>query len=166
MQFIERVVVVLAASAVASLALVAAGCGGDSSDPADRGGQSDNPVAFSECMRSHGVPDFPDPKITSGGGEVISIPDSDSPRFEAALKSCRKFLPDGGGSSPAQQAQEQDQLLRFARCMRARGVPDFPDPTVSGGRARFPAGRIDLGSPRFAAAKKACGQSLAGVTGG
>ena len=179
MQFIERAVVVLTASAVASLALVAAGCGGDSSDPgvaqapttttqsSETGGSnSDNPVAFSACMRSHGVPDFPDPKIASGGGEITSIPDSDSPRFAAALESCRKFLPDGGASSPAQQSQEQEQLLRFARCMRAHGVPGFPDPTVSGGRVTFTASRIDRGSPRFAAAKKACAQSLAGVTGG
>jgi hypothetical protein len=168
MQFIERAVVVLAASAAASLMLVAAGCGGDSSDPgvADSGGStSDNPVAFSACMRSHGVPDFPDPK-TASGGEILSIPDSDSPRFEAALKSCRKFLPDSGGSSPGQQAQEQAELLKFARCMRRHGVPDFPDPTVSGGRASFPPDGIDRGSPLFAAAKKACAQSLAGVTGG
>jgi hypothetical protein len=178
MQTIERAVVVLAASAVASLALVAAGCGADSPDPGvaqtpssttttqpseSVGSTSDDPIAFAACMRSHGVPDFPDPKVTSRG-EITSIPDSDSPRFTAALNVCRKFLPDSV-PSPGQQAQEQAELLRFAACMRAHGVPEFPDPTVSGGRAHFPEGEIPRGSPRFAAAKKACRGSLAGVTG-
>jgi hypothetical protein len=163
---------------LASAALIAAGCG---SNPEGSGvakapttstttqpsqttdSASGDPAAFSACMRSHGVPDFPDPKVT-GGGEVLSIPDSQSPRFSAALKTCRKFLPDGGAPSPAQQAQEQTALLKFAACMRAHGVPNFPDPKVAGGELSFEAGAIDRGSPRFAAAKKACAPELAGVT--
>jgi hypothetical protein len=180
----RRVVVGLALAALASVALIAAGCGGDSdspgvalapsgttaTQPSEAGdSESDNPIAFSACMRAHGVPDFPDPKVTSGG-EITSIPDSDSPRFTAALNSCRYLLPDGGVSSPEQQAQEQAALLKFAACVRAHGVPEFPDPTVAGGRARFPEDAIPRSSPRFGAAKKACRQSLAGddasVTGG
>jgi hypothetical protein len=178
----RRVVVGLLLAALASVALIAAGCGGDSDSPAvaqtpssttatqpsEAGdSESDNPIAFSACMRAHGVPDFPDPNATS---EITSIPDSDSPHFTAALNSCRSLLPDGGVSSPEQQAQEQAALLKFAACVRAHGVPEFPDPTVAGGRARFPEGTIPRSSPRFGAAKKACRQSLAGddasVTGG
>jgi hypothetical protein len=177
----RRVVVGLALAALASVALPA-GCGGDSdspgvaqapssttaTQPSEGGGsESGDPIAFAVCMRAQGVPDFPDPKVTSGG-EITSIPDS--PRFTAALNSCRKFLPDGGVSSPEQQAQEQAALLKFAACMRAHGVPEFPDPTVIGGRARFPESAIPRGSPRLGAAKKACRQTLAGgsarVTGG
>jgi hypothetical protein len=174
MTSIERTLVVLPASALASLALVVAGCGGDppssgvaqapttsvATEPAEDGDSTGgDPVAFAACMRSHGVPDFPDPKATSEG-QVISIPDDDSPGFTSALKSCRSLLPDGGVPSPAQQAQEREELLRFAACMRARGVRDFPDPTFGNGRSPFPAG-INRSSPRFAAAKRAC----AGVTG-
>jgi hypothetical protein len=180
MQSIERAVVVLAASALAGLALVAAGCGSDSpssgvaqapttstaTQPSE-GGDSNrgDGVAFAACMRSHGVSDFPDPKVTSEG-EIISIPDNDSPQVRSALESCESLLPDGGVSSPAQQAQEQAQLLEFAACMRARGVPNFPDPTVSGGRVTLRLDGIDRSSPRFAAAKKACRRSLPEVTGG
>jgi hypothetical protein len=171
MQTMKRAAVVLASVAVSSLSLIAAGCGSDSPSPSvaqppmtstqappSEGGSAPNggdPIAFATCMRAHGVRDFPDPKVTSGG-EIISIPDDDSPRFRSALDSCRKLLPDGGVPSPAQQAQEQRQLLRFAACMRAHGVRNFPDPTFSGGRPGFPGDRIDRSSPRFAAAKKAC----------
>jgi hypothetical protein len=180
MQSIERAAVVLAASALASLALVAAGCGSDSSSsgvaqapttstatqPSEgRGSDRGDPIAFAACMRSHGVPDFPDPKVTSKG-EIISIPDDDSPQIRSALRSCESLLPDGGVSSPAQQAQELAELLKFAACIRAHGVPNFPDPTISGGRVTLRLDGIDRSSPRFAAAKKACRQSLAEVTGG
>jgi hypothetical protein len=50
--------------------------------------------------------------------------------------------------------------------MRAHGVPNFPDPTFSGGRASLKISGIDSSSPRFAAAKKACARELAGVTDG
>jgi hypothetical protein len=174
MKSIDRALVGLAASALASLALVAAGCGSDSPSPGvaeapttstttgpseDGNSNRSDLIAFAACMRSHGVPDFPDPKATSQG-EIISIPDDDSPRFTAALKSCQSLLPDSGAPSPA-QAQEQEELLAFAACMRANGVPEFPDPTFSGGRPRLSTGAVDRSSPRFAAAKKAC----AGVTG-
>jgi hypothetical protein len=179
MQTIERAVVVLAASAVASLALVAAGCGADSPDPGvaqtpssttttqpseSVGSTSDDPIAFAACMRSRGVPDFPDPKVTSQG-QITSIPDDDSPHFRSALTACKEFLGNGGAPSPAQRSQEREELLRFAACMRAHGVPEFPDPTGSSSSVGPRADGIDRSSPRFAAAKKACRGSLAGVTG-
>jgi hypothetical protein len=176
MKSIERALVVLFAPALASLALVAAGCGSDTPSPGvaqaattstatesseDGDSNRGDLIAFAACMRFHGVPDFPDPKATSEG-EIISIPADDSPRFRSALKSCESLLPDGGVPSPAEQAREQAAMLEFAACMRANGVRDFPDPTFSDGRSRFPLGRINRSSPRFAAAKRA----HAGVTGG
>jgi hypothetical protein len=174
MTSIERALVLVAASALASLALIAAGCGSDSAssgvaqapttsvatEPTEDDDSSRRDLsAFAACMRSHGVPDFPYPKATSEG-EVISIPDDDSPRFTSALKSCRSLLPSGGVPSAAEQAQEREELLRLAACMRANGVRDFPDPTFGNGRSPFPAG-IDRSAPRFGAAKRVC----AAVTG-
>jgi len=166
MQTSERAAVVLAAAALVSLGLIAAGCGSDrpstgvaqattTTEASEGDSSSDDPVAFSACMRSHGVPDFPDPKVTSEG-EILAIPDSGSPRVASALKSCQRLLPDGGVPSPAEQAREQTELLAFAACMRAHGVPNFPDPTFSGGRAGFQTGGIDRSSPQFRAAKQAC----------
>ena len=55
-------------------------------------------LAFSACMRKHGLPDFPDPifsngrselRITSRAGDL----DPQSSRFQAAQKACQGNLP-------------------------------------------------------------------------
>lgn len=49
-------------------------------------------------------------------------------------------------------------MTKFAQCMRAHGVPDFPDPNP-GGTPPFPASsieKLDPGSPQLQAAFKAC----------
>ena len=58
-----------------------------------------------------------------------------------------------GGSSPAARASEQGGLVAYARCMRAHGLPTFPDPTSSQG---IPKDRIPIGNPRFSTASNAC----------
>lgn len=54
-------------------------------------------LKFSACMRSHGVPDFPDPIVVQGGTAVGFGPargiDQNSPSFQAALRACRKIEP-------------------------------------------------------------------------
>jgi hypothetical protein len=54
-------------------------------------------LRFSACMRSHGVPDFPDPTVVRGGAAVELGPprgtDTNSPRFQAAVRACRAFEP-------------------------------------------------------------------------
>ena len=62
-------------------------------------------LAFSKCMRSHGVSDFPDPKFSSGGGISIRIAgaggnnglDPSSPIFQKAQRSCSSLLPGRAG---------------------------------------------------------------------
>ncbi len=60
--------------------------------------------------------------------------------------------PGGGGSGP----------LAFARCMRANGVPSFPDPSPGGG-AKFdiPAG-TNQAAPAFQAAQAKCQKLMEG----
>jgi hypothetical protein len=65
---------------------------------------------FSQCMRAHGVTDFPDPQSAgSGNGGGISIQvsggggsdlDPNNPTFTAAQKACRALMPGkaGGGT--------------------------------------------------------------------
>lgn len=65
-----------------------------------------------------------------------------------------------GSSSRDETASAADpqQALAFARCMRANGVPDFPDPDPDG---RFPGQRHEQqDTPKFQAATEAC-RSLA-----
>jgi hypothetical protein len=113
-------------------------------------------------MRSHGVPNWPDPnrsgvfdksKLTSqqlGAG---------SSRVQAAQHACSHLLPNGGsGPTAAQQQQVKAQALSFSQCVRRHGVPNFPDPD-STGRIPDPATvGIDQGSPKFEAANRACGK--------
>ncbi len=84
--------------------------------------------------------------------------DPASPRFQAALQACRKYLPGGGPPSltPAQQAEAAKAEASFAACMRKHGVPNFPDPN---GNGRFPLAsleRLNSSSPRFKTAFKTC----------
>jgi hypothetical protein len=50
---------------------------------------------FSQCMRDHGLPDFPDPdpdgRLRGQGHEQ-----QDNPTFRAAMEACRQQLPGGG----------------------------------------------------------------------
>jgi hypothetical protein len=113
---------------------------------------SPNPVAYATCMRSHGVPTFPDPN-SKGHLSSSSLPNVNSPQYRRAQEVCRSLLPQGltmqGGSLTAQQ---QVALLKYARCMRAHGVPKFADPTSSG----LSLSGVDPNSPRFQAAQNAC----------
>ncbi len=179
----------LPAAALLCLALLA-GCGGSSSPgvakignassstPAAGGSGGGAPesnevsaatqqkmVKFSQCMRTHGEPEFPEPN--EGHIEIHSQngrgPNPESPRFQAAEKACKQYAPVRQAPSPAQQAKIQEQALKFSECMRHHGVPNFPTPEFpSGGhvvRMRVKAGKssgIEPSSPQFQAAQKAC----------
>jgi hypothetical protein len=131
--------------AVAAFSLLAAGCGGGGSPGVASVASSttaatttqNGAVAFSHCMRSNGVPTFPD--LPKNGGhaikETVKRLAASNPRFPAAQSACNHLLPNGGGSQDTAQ-QQRTQLadeLSFARCMRNHGVSRFPDPTAHGG---------------------------------
>jgi hypothetical protein len=126
-------------------------------------------LAYAACMRSHGEPSFPDPVLTGqsvmfGAGPNI---DQDSPRFVSANTTCKRLVPDGGTPSPAQLQAMIAQMVKNAECMRARGITNFPDPTVNvpGILAGFSLKGLDPNSPQFQAAQKAC-QRLAPLGAG
>src|SRR5262245_39658587 len=118
-------------------------------------------VAFSACMRSHGLPKFPDPEVV-GNGMRLSIGsengiDPNSPQFKKAQGACRGLLPNGGVPIAQEQAKQMQKSLDFAACMRAHGVPKFPDPKASGdGGIEWGGFDVDPNSPQFKAALKAC----------
>ncbi len=140
------------------LALLAAACGG--SKPSVATAQQNGPRGFSRCMRSNGVTNYPDPN--SSGQLAKESPEQlgvSSSQFQSAQGACRHLLPNGGsGPNAAQLQQVKAQGLQFSRCVRSRGVPNFPDPG-SDGRIPDPATvGIDQGSPKFEAANRACGK--------
>ena len=112
-------------------ALVAA-CGSSSKPTTNTAKGYSQTLAFSKCMRIHGVSNFPDPS-TSGGGVQLSVGGSSgvnpqAPAFQAAQKSCRHLLPNGGEPSAQASAQAKARLLRISECMRAHAITGFPDP--------------------------------------
>jgi hypothetical protein len=145
---------VAAVIASTGLALLAAGCGSGGGSSTGSGGSpnaggstgSASAVAYSACVRSHGVPNYPDP---SSSGQ---LPKTDagqlgvsSAQYEAAQRACRHLLPTGGSlqqqesqcmensdcpTALVQQMTSADRKL--AQCMRSHGVPNFPDPTNGG----------------------------------
>jgi hypothetical protein len=116
-------------------------------------------LAYGRCMRQHGV-NMPDPQID--GDRIVQRPperEVKTPKFRAARQACRTYLPPSGGPPPSPpSAQERQQALAFARCMRQHGI-NLPDPqfTAKGIRQRPPTG-MDRDDPRFGAAEQACHQ--------
>lgn len=139
-----------------ALVLLAAACG----DRPAKSGASSGPLAFARCMRSNGVPRYPDPDARGRlvKESLLQLGVSGN-RLQAADSACRHLLPNGGSApSPAQVQQVRLLSLRFSQCVRAHGVPGFPDPDNTG-RIPDPASvGIDQGSPKFEAANSACGR--------
>src|SRR5581483_6696916 len=96
--------------------------------------QQSGALAFAGCMRSNGVPRYPDPD-SSGQlvKESLQQLGVSSSRFASAENACRRLAPNGGSPpSSAQEQREKELSLRFAQCVRAHGVPNFPDPDGTG----------------------------------
>jgi hypothetical protein len=124
-------------------------------------------VAFSACMRKHGVATFPDPDASGG----IAFPNNHSPQFKAAERTCQKLLPNGGELTQQERASILRKMLAYAGCMREHGVPKFPDPFVApDGVPDFPqigpSTGVNLSSPQVKAAQKACHTLLPGSPSG
>lgn len=163
----------------AVVCLAVAGCGSASpsstttNNSSGGGGGPQNAAAaafaYSRCMRTHGVSDFPDPVVTSTPGQTkIAIravaKDNGSPRFTAAQQACQHLLPGPQNESPAQRRAHEQALLAFARCLRTHGLPNFPDPNGQGQLTveMIHAAGIDLHAPNVLPAARAC----VGVTHG
>ena len=157
---------------IAGLAASAVGCG--SANPpagANRSPASPAEAAFSyaRCMRGHGVPTFPNPRVSSSPGRTsiaVMAPASAvaSPRFKSAQRACQGILPGPGSTGGSDQLAHKAAFLAFARCLRAHGVSGFPDPNAQGQitREMLSAAGIDVRSPVVQRAAFGC----VGVTHG
>jgi len=162
---------------LAAVAASLAACGSSSSSSstgaasAANAGASSNytqALKFADCVRSHGVPNFPDPKANGNGGlRIEATPGSEKvngvavngPAFQSAMQACHADLPNGGKPQPLSASRRQ-QALAFSQCMRAHGLTNFPDPTFSGGGAQLrlsASSGLDPNSPAFKSAQAACG---------
>ena len=138
------------AAGLAAIAMLVAACGGGGSSPTSA--QTKNyqkALAFVQCMRTHGYPTFPDP---TSQGTISDAQAKITPQILASYQQCRTLLPPGLLQlTEAQREQLTTQALKRAECMRAHGVPNFPDPG-----SHPPPGSLDPQSPVFQAAARAC----------
>jgi hypothetical protein len=179
-------IICLAAAIVVASLLVAA-CGGGSTSPTVAGAgsttststasangapssEADAMLAYSQCMRDHGIKDFPDPDA-NGGFSLSASPGSDldpnNPTYQAADEACKALMPKHEFTAE-EQAAMRTQNLQYSQCMRAQGITDFPDPTA-GGTLEIqptPGGDLDPDNPKYQAADKACSQYQPKGTGG
>ena len=127
-------------------------------------------LRFAQCMRSHGVHDFPDPSASGGFLNAISRagPNGDlnlnNPTYQAAEHACEKYTP-VAHETPAQRAADAAKGIELSQCMRTHGVLNFPDPTTGpgGGQAiNLGPEHIDPSSPTFQAAQRACQRIVPG----
>jgi hypothetical protein len=132
----------LAALALIAMVVLISACG--SSAPAGSGSSGggdptatahEKAVKFAECIRSNGVSEFPDPDAS--GQFAYGIPSYSSPlnpssaAWQKAIGACKTLEPPR--FIPTQFTPKQlSARLKFAQCVRANGVPDFPDPTATG----------------------------------
>ena len=177
--------------AAAALALLTAACSGSpsSTDPGggrsstgsggspSAGGSANSPLlAFSQCMRSRGVPDFPDPQPGAAnakfpGAQRLGV---SSPVYQAADSACQHLLPAGTDDQfpPAEVQQLLIGMRQFSQCMRSHGVPNWPDPSVDAeGRPGFDLGhhgfsRTEAHSPQLGAKEAECQNLLPSALGG
>lgn len=158
----------------AALTLLLAACGGSPStgggSPNAGGSTNSKQLAFSHCMRRHGVSKYPDP-TSSGlpkvGPQQLGVSNL---KFQAALTTCQQLLPKSGRSSQAQDQQMMSAMLNFARCVRSHGVADWPDPLAESdpgqpGTPGFPRNMpgVNQNSPQVKSAMAVCQHLMAGI---
>ncbi len=159
----SRILIPTSAVAVAAVSLATASFGSGSITTATR---QTGLVAYSHCMRSHGVPTFPDP-TSSEGIPKDKIPVAD-PQLAAASGDCEHVMPASGlgPQTTVQQARTHTaDDLSFARCLRTHGFPSFPDPTTNGQitHEMVAGAGIDLHQPAVLQAADACVSVTHGV---
>ena len=164
-------------AALATVALIGAGC---SDSPAEKGTAStasssstpdkkltarDKAVKFAECIRTHGVSDFPDPNAKNQFEYGVSVSKA---VWTQAVEACKDLQPPGTLSAK-RTPKQQSASLRFAKCIRDNGVKDFPDP-VNGeplvDTYKIPSSNTPGGMDILNAAMQKCGKVLGEAAGG
>jgi hypothetical protein len=121
-------------AALATVALIGAGCSNGSAENGNTGTASggankkltarEKAVKFAECIRAHGVSDFPDPNEKNQFEYGVSVTPA---VWNKATTACKDLQPPGTLSAK-RTPEQQSASLRFAKCVRENGVKDFPDP--------------------------------------
>lgn len=132
---------------------------------------------WATCMRKHGDPNQVDPTIDANKVIHITIPASASGSGPAGFgkrsnNPCGVYLTAAStalrGGKPLPKP-DPAKLEKFSQCMRANGIPDFPDPSGGGLKIHSsPGSDLNPNNPTFQHASKLCAKKygLPGLAGG
>jgi hypothetical protein len=133
--------------------------------PASISASTDALQLAGQCLRQQGLANFPDPAVaTDGPAAGRAILDKSALKgypvavVNQALNACHTVLDQANllsGQSSSVSSQEIQTRLALARCIRAHGVPNFPDPNPTTGDVTPPPG-LTKTSPSILAALAAC----------
>ena len=139
------------------LAFLIAGC--DPGKP-DTDSDFEQALAYSQCMRSNGVPDFPDPRRNGNGVQVDVPKGQDTTKAEEA---CRDKMPQGDTEGRGAATIDEAKLADWTACMRGK-LPEFPDPQVGGNTLTLTLKGTGIrgDSADFENARKACEKQFPG----
>jgi hypothetical protein len=156
---------------VTAVSLLAAGCGSSSPTHASTTQSTPNgALAYAQCMRSHGVSNFPDPSSSGAAPKpaiVSALKAVGTSRSQTASTACEHV--NGGGPGTATGAEQGPArtrvLLAFAQCLRHHGFVNFPDPGTNGEltQAMLAAAGINLHTPGLKTAADTCATVTHGV---
>jgi hypothetical protein len=116
-------------------------------------------VEWAGCMRNHGDPDQVDPTVDATKVIQITLPAGYAGGLRGESGACGAYLSAAetalGGAPPA--SSDDATALKFAQCMRANGIPDYPDPTGTSQAAHAINGSdLNPADPAFQAASTLC----------
>ena len=148
---------------LAGIALLAAACSGGARPVSAALTNYQKALAYSQCMRAHGEPGFPDPQ--PNGDLLINGPKDhlNGALMNSASKACQHLMPKSPTMTAAQQRKVTAEALKFVAYMRAHGLPTFADPQVNsqGIEMQIPQG-VTPNSPVLKNAQQACRKLLPG----
>jgi hypothetical protein len=165
----------LMTAAILAVGVAVTACGGGPSMPGGAAGSStaggspsadgsSRLLAYSSCMRSHGVPNFPDPASSGGIPKTAAISAEtavSNSQVRAAQNACQHLITGESLSGQPIQTitvQQQQYYLKAAACMRSHGITNFPEPVFPNGQVELPRLRrlVDVKSLRFTEAFLSC----------
>ena len=94
-----------------------------------------------QCLRSHGLTRMPDAQLTQDG--YLSFPPAagynwkaDIGKHRSIVQACQSiedsYPPNAFRPKDQVSAADLRKLADYAKCARAHGIPDFPDPDATG----------------------------------
>lgn len=101
---------------------------GPSASPTVAADEEERRQQFIDCMQAEGVEVEVEGDAGSGKSGIRARQGQDgNSDMKAAMEKCRQFMPNGG-EAPKLSAEDIEKMREYAACMRANGVPNFPDP--------------------------------------